>query len=156
MLSYGINQPQGCTVMHKVCVFRFVLLGCCKSNLPLSFAYFSAAAKRLPNGTYETVGRPRHYQIPVRLATQEFLLSKSMSDRPRWCSHVGHVVIKICIFVSIFLCQTNQNLCGPHEVPTGWSAGRPRIFVSCSTDIFKWYGKSQFYPYSWGLHLPHP
>ena len=72
--------------------------------------------------------RPRYYQILVRLATQEFLLSRSMSDRPRWCRYVGRVVIKIYIFFKMFLCRTTQNLCGPPSVPSGWSAGWHRIF----------------------------
>ena len=44
----------------------------------------------------------------------------------------GYPIIKIYIlshfFFQYFLCRTTQNLCGPHIVPTGWSAGRPRIF----------------------------
>ena len=88
----------------------------------------SAATKWSPNATYKTVGRSRYYQILVRLVTQEFLLPRSMSDRPRPCRHIGRVVIKIYIFFKMFLWQTTQNLCRPPSVPSGWSAGQPRIF----------------------------
>ena len=42
---------------------------------------------------------------------QEFLLPKSMSDCPRRCSHVGRVVIKICIFFSILLQVRPPKIC---------------------------------------------
>ena len=53
----------------------------------------SAAAKRSPNATYETVRRPRYSQLQVRLATWEFILPKSKSD----C-----VAIKIYILYQYF------------------------------------------------------
>ena len=82
----------------------------------------SAAAKRSPNGTYETVGQPRYYQILVRLATQEFICPIFPDDAmlDEWLS-------KYTKFFNV-LCRTIQNLCGPPNVPTGWSAERPRIF----------------------------
>ena len=68
--------------------------------IPYFSVVLSAAAKRSPNATYEAVGRPRYYQILVQLATQEFLLPKSMSNRPRQWSHVGRVVtVASCVFV---------------------------------------------------------
>ena len=85
---------------------------CCKRFL----TYFqgSAAAKRSPNATYKTVGRPRYYQILVRLATQEFLLPKFMSARVRRCSHVGCVVIKIYIFFFISFYVGQPKVCVDH------------------------------------------
>ena len=129
----GCREMNGCFFSRsRLTANNMWQCGCFLTDFPVSIN--SVAAKRSPNATYETVGRHRYYQILVRLATQEFLLPKSMSDRPRWWCHVGHVVIKVWIFFfSIFLSRTTKKLCGPHNVPTGWSAGRPRIFISCST-----------------------
>ena len=75
---------------------------------------------RSPNATHKTVGRPRYSQQQVRLANREILLLKSMSE--------FFLVIKYIVLVSIFLCRTAKNYCGPPWVPSGWSIGRTRIF----------------------------
>ena len=41
-------------------------------------------------------------------------------------------------FFPIFLCRTTQNLCGPSNVPTEWSAGRPRFFSLAAALITAW------------------
>ena len=89
----------------------------------------SAAAKRSPGRQMRPIKRSGDPDITGLTGNPRISFAKVHVRSPRRCSHVWHVVIKIYMFFfSIFLCWTTQNFCGPPSVPTGWSAGPPRIF----------------------------
>ena len=63
------------------------------------------------------------------LATQEFLLLKSMSyDAAKLDESDSYHNILYMYSFSLFKWRTTQNLCRPPSIPTGWSVGRSRIF----------------------------
>ena len=58
-----------------------------------------------------------------RISVAKVHVPSSQMMQPCWaCGYQNKHIF------SIFLYRTTQNLCGPPSVPTGWSAGRPRIF----------------------------
>ena len=59
-----------------------------------------------------------------RISFARVHVRSSQTMQPCWtCGHQN-----MHIFFPIFLCWTTQNLCGPSNVPIGWSAGWPRVF----------------------------
>ena len=87
----------------------------------------SAAAKWSPGRQMRSIKRSGDPDIPNYRSDWRIEKFSCQSPCPNfWLS-------KYTVLVSIFLCRTAQSYCGPPRVPSGWSTGRTRIFVSCST-----------------------
>ena len=82
----------------------------------------SAAAKWSPVRQMRPIKRSGDPDIPNYRS--DWRIEKFSCLSP--CPNFG--LSKDTVLVSIFLCRTAQNYCGPPRVPSGWSTGRTRIF----------------------------
>ena len=94
-------------------------------------------SRTLPYATYETVGRPRHSQILVRLATQNFLLTTyyicvqltQTATQLCWSGYENKSLSLIVGLLKIYSEHPANQVGGP--------LGDPGFFVSCSTVLIK-------------------
>ena len=82
----------------------------------------SAAAKWSPGHQMRPIKRSGEPDIPNYRSDWRIEKFSCQGPCPNfWLS-------KYTVLVSIFLCRTAQNYCGPPRVPSGWSTGRTRNF----------------------------
>ena len=85
---------------------------CDKPELQLS-------GRPVANATYETIERPRYYQILVRLQPKNFFRQSPCPIVPDDAAMLDVWLSKCAYYFLIFVCRTTQNLCGPPNVPPG-------------------------------------
>ena len=108
-----------------------------REHIPCDKPVLQLSGRPVANATYETIERPRYYQILVRLATREFLSPKSMSNRARWCSHVGRVVINKCIlFFNSFMSDHPKFVWTTQR--TTWGSRIFRLLTALSENAKSW------------------